>query len=154
MLKIVFISQPMANRTNEELLDERRIIVSLLLKTYGPINLLDTIIDYPVGYGTPLEYLGESIKYLSQADVAVFCPGWEDARGCRVERLCCEEYGVQCRDLTIVDGVAGFKAVEQEGQEILCIEQTCFYESEGLCTCSNAKRDPAMGINCLCYMPD
>lgn len=56
-------------------------------------------ISQPIGTGTPLEYLGESIKYLSQADLAVFCPGWETARGCRVEHMCCQEYGVHIVEL-------------------------------------------------------
>ena len=35
-----------------------------------------------------------NIEFLAKADVAVFAPGWEYARGCRIERQCAEEYGI------------------------------------------------------------
>lgn len=98
-MKSVFISQPMGGKTHEEIMAERRRVTGIILNMLGPFNLLDTHFTSKVGTGTPLEYLGESIKYLSQADLAVFCPGWETARGCRVERLCCEEYGVSIVEL-------------------------------------------------------
>ena len=42
----------------------------------------------------PLWFLGKSLELLATADVAYFAPGWEDARGCRVEHTCAVEYGV------------------------------------------------------------
>lgn len=98
-MKSVFISQPMNGKSEKEIMKERQRVVGILLTMIGPFNLLDTHFTHPIETGTPLEYLGESIKYLSQADLAVFCPGWETARGCRVERLCCEEYGVSIVEL-------------------------------------------------------
>lgn len=35
-------------------------------------------------------FLGKSFELLSTADVAVFAPGWNDARGCIMEHLACE----------------------------------------------------------------
>lgn len=98
-MKSVFISQPMNGKSEKEIMKERQRVAGILLTMIGPFNLLDTHFTHPIGTGTPLEYLGESIKCLSQADLAVFCPGWETARGCRVERLCCEEYGVSIVEL-------------------------------------------------------
>lgn len=98
-MKSVFISQPMGGKTAEEIMAERQRVAGILLSTIGPFRLLDTYFTKPVGTGTPLEYLGESIKYLSQADIAVFCPGWKDHAGCRVEHLCCEEYEVSIVEL-------------------------------------------------------
>lgn len=43
---------------------------------------------------TPLEMLGRSITVLGRCDVAWFAPGWEKARGCKIEHDCCEAYGV------------------------------------------------------------
>lgn len=97
-MKTVFVSQPMNGRTTNEIQEERDRILTKLWEKYGPINVLDTLFTHRIGTGLPLEYLGESIKYLSQADLAVFAPNWESARGCRVERLCCEEYGVKIID--------------------------------------------------------
>ena len=38
--------------------------------------------------------LGESIKLLSTADVAYFLKGWNTARGCRIEYMCANDYGI------------------------------------------------------------
>lgn len=98
-MKSVFISQPMGGKTDEEIMHERQRVASILLNTVGPFHLLDTCFTEKIGTGTSLEYLGESIKYLSQADIAVFCPGWEGHAGCKVEHLCCEEYGIPIVEL-------------------------------------------------------
>lgn len=95
VLKRVFLSQPMAGRSEEEIWAERKKVANWLRKRLGTFWLLDTYITEP---GKPLEYLGESIKLLSRADFAVFCPGWQNYRGCRIERTCCEEYGVEIYD--------------------------------------------------------
>ena len=43
----------------------------------------------------PLWFLGKSIQLLSEADVAYFAKGWEEARGCRSENACALEYGIE-----------------------------------------------------------
>lgn len=68
MVKSVFISQPMNGKSEKEIMKERQRVAGILLTMIGPFNLLDTHFIHPIGTGTPLEYLGESIKYLSQAD--------------------------------------------------------------------------------------
>jgi len=42
----------------------------------------------------PLEYLGESIKVLAKADVAVFAPNCLTARGCVIEYDCAKAYNI------------------------------------------------------------
>ena len=42
----------------------------------------------------PLWYLGESLKYLASADLAVFARDWACARDCRIEHAAAEEYGI------------------------------------------------------------
>lgn len=42
----------------------------------------------------PLCFLAKSLEYMSLCDVAYFCEGWEDARGCRIEHEAAEEYGL------------------------------------------------------------
>ena len=39
--------------------------------------------------------LGKSISLMSEADLVVFAPGWENARGCRIEHEVAKEYGIQ-----------------------------------------------------------
>ena len=36
----------------------------------------------------------EGIEFLAKADVAIFAPGWKNARGCRIEHQCAEDYGI------------------------------------------------------------
>ena len=98
-MKTIFISQPMRGRSYDELMQERRKVVRFLLNKYGPVNILDTLFTQTIGNGTPLDYLGESIKYLSEAEIVVFVPGWREARGCRIEHQCCEEYGIEILEL-------------------------------------------------------
>jgi len=95
----VFISQPMRGKTDEEIVAERNRIISLVNdKAYGEqVEILDTFFD---DYnGSPIEFLACSLKYLSSADLAVFAPGWKLARGCRIEHLVCDEYGIKTLDI-------------------------------------------------------
>ena len=46
-----------------------------------------------------LFYLGRTIQnFLSDVDAVYFCTGWEKAKGCRIERHICEEYGIPVLD--------------------------------------------------------
>lgn len=44
-------------------------------------------------------YLGRTIqKFLSDVDAVYFVNGWQRARGCKIERQICEEYGIMILD--------------------------------------------------------
>lgn len=43
----------------------------------------------------PLWFLGKSIQFLGQADVAYFIGDWEKYRGCRTENFVAKEYGIK-----------------------------------------------------------
>lgn len=89
-----FISQPMRDRTSEEIQQERLQVVRQLRALYGDdVEILPTY--FKEGSGSPIVSLGKSIEFLAQADVAIFAVGWEQARGCRIEHLVCEEYGIK-----------------------------------------------------------
>lgn len=92
----VFISQAMKDRTDDEIKSEReQIRKELNSKSENlSIEIIDSFIEDDIGNNTPLELLGESLKFLSQADCAYFADGWQSARGCRVEHLCCELYNI------------------------------------------------------------
>jgi hypothetical protein len=91
----VFISQPMKNRTNEEIEIERKKIVDLIKKHFSSAEIIDSFMkDAPVN-ANPLWYLSKSIEFLSQADLAVFAEGYEAARGCSIEHSCAKEYGIK-----------------------------------------------------------
>lgn len=94
----VFISQPMRNLKEQEILDTRAeaiIEASAILETpiYPVSSYFDMHVDSEV-QATSLSSLGKSIEYLGMADYAYFVKGWEGARGCRIERACCIEYGI------------------------------------------------------------
>lgn len=39
--------------------------------------------------------LGKSLEALAGADIIYFCPGWDTARGCKIEHQCAVEYGIE-----------------------------------------------------------
>ena len=87
-----FISQPMRWRNNDEIKAERAELMAAVREQHEHAEELDTFFDNHE-WG-PLMCLAKSIEALSQADAAVFAPGWENARGCRIEHQCCVDYGV------------------------------------------------------------
>ena len=94
-MKKLFISQPMRGKTNEEILAERQKAIEMAeLMLEEKVEVIDSFfMNAPVD-AKPLWYLGESLKLLATADVAYFAKGWEEARGCRVEKMCAIEYGI------------------------------------------------------------
>lgn len=91
----VFISQGMVGKTDEEILMERNNAIKLIEEKFGKtVEIIDSFItDVPEGV-TPLWYLGKSLEYLSTADLAYFCKGWQDYRGCKFEHRAAMEYGI------------------------------------------------------------
>ena len=47
------------------------------------------------GVNIPLHCLGESLKIMALCDAVVFCKGWQDARGCKIEYMAAKEYGLK-----------------------------------------------------------
>lgn len=94
-MKKLFISQPMRGKTDEEILHERNMAINEAKEILGEeVEVLDTFFDDFKPDAKPLEYLARSIEYLAKADVAYFVPGWQEARGCRIEHECAVEYGI------------------------------------------------------------
>lgn len=91
-MKKIFISIPMNNKSDSQIHSEMDDIKNKLSKMYNDFEVLDSFINET--YDSPLMYIAKSIEVLSKADVAFFAKGWESARGCIVERLCCEQYGI------------------------------------------------------------
>ncbi len=97
----VFISQPMNGRSEEEILKERNLAISLLksdCKALGQdIKVLDSYFeDYSPQTGSiPLKYLAKSIEILADADILLCIGKWESARGCRIEHECAKRYGIK-----------------------------------------------------------
>ena len=94
-MKKLFISQPMKGKTDDEILAERsNAIQSAKDSVNDEIEVIDSFFQGAPADATPLWYLGESLKLLATADVAYFAPGWDKARGCKIENACAKEYGI------------------------------------------------------------
>ena len=85
----VMISQPMKVKTEEQIRTEREnLIKELELQGH---EVVDTI--FKNGPNNPLYFLAKSIEAMSEVDGVVFMPGWNEARGCRIEYQIALEYG-------------------------------------------------------------
>lgn len=110
-MKKVFISQPMANLTEPQIRDARYKAFKEIKKLYGDeeIEVIDSILTDETEGKAPIWFLGKSIELMADADICVFLEGWEDARGCRVEHLVAEEYGLEFIQFPIpLKGKIGF----------------------------------------------
>ena len=85
----VFISQPMMNKPNDVLREERAKLEAEL-KAQG-FEIIDNIFDIPGA--TPFDYLVESIKVMKDADLVVFMKDWDISRGCVIEYEIAMRYG-------------------------------------------------------------
>lgn len=95
-MKKLFISQPMRGKTDEEILSVRNEAIEFSKRITGDdIEVIDSFFQSAPVDAKPLWFLGKSIELLSTADIAFFCEGWQDARGCRIEHACAKEYGIE-----------------------------------------------------------
>ena len=91
----IFISQPMQNKTNEEIEKERKEIIEKAENYFGEIEVIDSFFKDAPHDAKPLWFLGKSLELLSSADVVVFGKYWELARGCKIEHECAIQYGIK-----------------------------------------------------------
>ncbi len=102
-MKKAMLSQPMAGKTNEEIIATREKAISALEeKGYEIVNTLFTDEWYSKDAMTergvvqiPLCFLAKSLENMSRCHAAYFCKGWENARGCRIEHEAAVAYGLE-----------------------------------------------------------
>lgn len=92
----IFISQPMKGRDAEEIQKEREEAICALKAKYGKdVEIIDSFVkDFPKD-ANAVWFLGRAIELLSSADGTLFLGDWYEARGCRIERQVCHEYGIE-----------------------------------------------------------
>ena len=92
----VFISQPMVDKSNEEIEKERERIINKISEISGnnDIEIIDSFFKDAPHDAKPLWFLGKAFELLSTADLAFFAKGWDKYRGCRMEYQACKEYGI------------------------------------------------------------
>ena len=83
----------MRGKTEQQIRDERTELIKQL-ESEG-YEVVDTIFaeESPKDCDAALYYLSKSIDAMSRVDGLVFMPGWQDARGCRIEFQVALEYG-------------------------------------------------------------
>lgn len=92
----VFISQPMNGLTDDAIKQRRLEILNTVRQRYPTeeINLIDSFFENAPHDASPVWFLGKSLEYLSQADLAFFSKDWEKARGCVIEHMVCRNYHI------------------------------------------------------------
>lgn len=101
MLKAM-ISQPMAGKTDEEIMETReRAKAELEEIGYEFVNTLftdewysDEAMKERGVVQVPLCYLAKSLENMSKCHAVYFCKGWKNARGCRIEHDAAVAYGL------------------------------------------------------------
>jgi len=102
-VKKAMLSQPMAGKTNEEIVATReKAIAALKERGFEIVNTLFTdewyTKDKMAERGVvqiPLCFLAKSLDNMSRCHAAYFCKGWENARGCRIEHEAAKAYGLE-----------------------------------------------------------
>ena len=103
MQKKAMLSQPMAGKTEAEIIETReRAIERLQSMGYEIVNTLFTDDWYKPEamqergvVQIPLCFLAKSLENMSLCHVAYFAKGWEQARGCRIEHAAAVAYGLE-----------------------------------------------------------
>lgn len=95
MMKKLFISQPMKDKTVDEIKAERAKIVEAVTKEYGEVEVIDSFFENAPNGARPLWFLAKSLELLASADIAFFADGWENYRGCKIEHECAIVYGIK-----------------------------------------------------------
>ena len=96
------LSQPMAGKTDEEIIATReKAIKDLEAKGYEIVNTLFTDVwqsnESMKARGVvqiPLCFLAKSLENMSLCHAAYFCKGWKKARGCKIEHDAAIAYGL------------------------------------------------------------
>lgn len=95
-MKKLFISQPMRGKSDQEILRERETAIKSAEKLVGgPVEVIDSFFQSAPVDAKPLWFLGKSLELLSNADIAYFASGWEEARGYKIEHDCAIAYGIK-----------------------------------------------------------
>lgn len=102
-MKKAMLSQPMAGKTEKEIVETReRAIAALKERGYEIVNTLFTdewnsneAMKERGVVQIPLCFLAKSLENMSFCHAAYFCAGWEKARGCRIEHEAAKAYGLE-----------------------------------------------------------
>lgn len=97
------LSQPMAGKTDKEIVETRESAIKVLKeKGYEIVNTLFTDEWYSKEKmeergveQIPLCFLAKSLENMSLCHAVYFCKDWQNARGCRIEHDAAVAYGLE-----------------------------------------------------------
>ena len=91
----VMISQPMKDRSKEEILKERERVINGLNKLH--IEVIDTFFEdnVPNNDRAGLYLLSKSIMKMCEVDAVIFIGDWRKSRGCIIEYEVACRYGIK-----------------------------------------------------------
>lgn len=96
-IKKAMISQPMAGKSEDEIVSTRDRAVEVL-KARG-FEVVNTYFkdewDEQKALVEPLFFLAKSLESMSKCHAVYFCKDWERARGCRIEHQAAAAYGLE-----------------------------------------------------------
>ena len=107
MSKKIFISQPMTNLDESEILATRKKETQYIKEHIEGAEIVgkyfkDATREYVESFeqfdyikNWDIYWLGRSIEGLAQADVLWLCNGWEYSKGCNIELECAISYGLE-----------------------------------------------------------
>ena len=97
----IFISVPMRGRTDEEIAEAienaKGELVIMGSENNETVEYVDNFVNPPLDEGVkndPMWCLGGAIQKMSTCDAIYFCPGWDTARGCLIEKVVASVYGL------------------------------------------------------------
>lgn len=93
----VFLSHKMSGLTEEQVMEIRNHALEKLIRNFGNrFELIDNYHheDVPENAGR-IWHLGTSIRMMEESDLIVFCPGWQEAKGCLIEWEICRLYNLR-----------------------------------------------------------
>lgn len=98
----LFISQPMRDKTDDEIKAERARAIKAaqsyvdslmgITEEERKIEVIDSFFETAPHDAKPLWFLGKSFELLANADIVYFVKGWDEYRGCKMENRAAHEY--------------------------------------------------------------
>ena len=97
-MKKAMIVQPMNGLGEEQILEARaKAVAELERRGYEVVDTYfkDGLAVPPKVVNVPLYYLSQSLDKMAECDAVYLCDGWENARGCKVERAAAVAYDLE-----------------------------------------------------------
>lgn len=111
----IFYSQPFHGRTQKAIFTERIIVQRYLSTKFNHVDIIDQYHQVkPDNVESKLWYLSNDLVLMDSADLVVFSPDWEKAKGCLVERGVCDIYEIPYMELD-KDDIPGWGLDDVDG---------------------------------------